>query len=96
MDPEQIFLAFRDAYLEASKAKEIAERDAQQEIRQAHVEMQEMDAWDSYALEAFKKMDPVVVEHDTSAATAEYCATFANELIKRRRATFLMGDDDKS
>jgi uncharacterized membrane protein len=90
MDPEQMFLAFRDAYLEASKAKEIAERDAQQETRQAHVEMQEMDAWDSYALEALK------VSATVDANSATHCAAFANELLKQRRATFLMGDDVES
>ena len=94
MDPEQMFLAFRDAYVGAMKAKEIAERDAAQEAYQAHVEMHEMDAWDDFAIQALKY--GIGADRSDLAASALACATFANELLKHRRAMFLMGDDDKS
>jgi hypothetical protein len=84
MDPEQMFLAFRDAYVGAMKAKEIAEADARQEMHHLHVEMDEMRAWDEYALAA--------LEHN-GAETPLACAQFADELLKHRRATFLVGDD---
>jgi hypothetical protein len=84
MDPERMFMAFKEEYLRAMQSKAIAERDAAQEIHQAHAEMEEMRAWDEYALAA--------LEHN-GADTPLACAQFADELLKHRRATFLVGDD---
>jgi hypothetical protein len=84
MDPEQMFVAFKEEYLRAMQSKAIAERDAQQEMHHFHAEMDEIRAWDEYVLAA--------LEH-TVAKTPLQCAKFANELLIYRRATFLVGDD---
>lgn len=92
MNPEEMFVAFRDAYVAAEKAKAIAAQDERREAFHANAEMEEMRAWDEYALEALKKVDSAVVEHQDPAITAGGCAAFADALLKHRRATFLVGD----
>ena len=84
MDPEQMFTAFKEEYLRTMQSKAIAERDAQQEMHQFHADMDEMRAWDEYALAA--------LEHN-GAETPQHCAAFANELVILRRKMFLVGDD---
>lgn len=85
LDPEKLFLVFKDAYVNAMREQEIAKQDTARQNIQAHAEMDEMAAWDNYAMAALKH---------GSASSASECAVFANELLKERRKTFLIGDDE--
>jgi len=85
-DIEDMFLAFKEEYLKAMQAKAIADRDAEHERHQAHLEMHEMDAWDEFAVEALKH--GVGAEHSDLTSRVLTCAAFANELLTQRRKTF--------
>ena len=91
MEPEEMLSKMMDAYQTVTRSQEIAKRDNAQEMHQMHAEMEEMQAWDAYALKAF---DAGVGSnlHDIPSK-AEACAAFANELLKQRRATFLIGEE---
>lgn len=89
MDPDQMFTEFKEAYLGFVKAQEIAKHEAQIEQHQMCAEMDEMRAWDEYALKAMELRGPEAPVE----VIASDCAKFANELLKHRRTTFLVGDD---
>ena len=94
MEPEEMLAAFKEAYVGAMKASEIAKRDNAHEMHQMHSEMEEMQAWDSYALKAFDA--GIGSHHQDPLSKAADCAAFANALLEQRRATFLVGDAGSS
>lgn len=81
---EELLVSFKEAYVTAMKAQEIARQDAAQQMHQTHREMDEMQAWDHFAVEAMKLRGPEA----TVADRAEICAAFADALIEHRRKTF--------
>jgi hypothetical protein len=92
MDPEEMFAAVMDSYQKVMKSQEIAKQESAAEMHHMHSEMEEMQAWDSYALRAFDA--GVGSIHKDLASKAADCAAFANELLKQRRATFLIGNEE--
>jgi hypothetical protein len=93
-DIEDMIEAFKTTYLEMIKQQEIAKRDATQEMHEHHIDMDEMAAWDSYAIAFLGRMDVDVLggspekASDTLKTMAIVSATFANEMIFHRRTAF--------